>query len=230
MSPTETDEGMASPETLGAKVYRQLRDLLVTGQLEPGEKISLRSLAQSLDVSVQPVREAVSRLIADEALEVLPNRAVRVPMMTDRRFEELTRVRLAIEGFAVETAAIAREDGDLDAVRRLDQLFRQVSRQARPDFAAAVLANRDLHFTIYGAARLASLIPIIEGLWLRVGPVLNLDLRTDPERLRSGHAANCHARMLAAIEARDPAAARDALADDIEGAARVIRKHHVIAA
>lgn len=232
MLTTATDDTDTIPAalgaTLGARVHARLRDLLVTGQLEPGEKVSLRSLGQRLDVSMQPVREAVSRLIADEALEVLPNRAVRVPMMTAQRFDELTRVRLAIEGFAVETAAATREAGDLVEMRHFERLFREAAIKSPPDFALAVLANRDLHFTIYRAARLASLIPIIEGLWLRVGPVLNLDLRRDAERLGSGHAARCHASLIKAIEARNPAAAREALVDDIEGAARVIRTHHVI--
>jgi DNA-binding GntR family transcriptional regulator len=231
------DEGAGDPDvaidapehaTLGARIHAQLRDLLISGQLQPGDKVSLRTLSQRLGVSMQPVREAVSRLIADEALEVLPNRAVRVPLMTAARFDDLTRVRLAIEGFAVEAAAAARREADLVEIRRQDKLFRRASRS--PDVAsdAAVLANRDLHFAIYRAAHLSSLIPIIEGLWLRIGPVLNLDMRADPERLKSGNAERCHARLVAAIEARDAIAARAALTDDIMGAADVIRSHHVV--
>ena len=228
--PLDSEVAIDAPEhaTLGARVHAELRDLLISGQLQPGDKVSLRTLSQRLGVSMQPVREAVSRLIADEALEVLPNRAVRVPLMTAARFDDLTRVRLAIEGFAVEAAAESRRERDLAEIRHQDKLFRRASRATEPASDAAVLANRDLHFAIYRAARLASLIPIIEGLWLRIGPVLNLDMRSDPERLKSGHAERCHARLVAAIEQGDPVAARAALTDDIEGAAMVIRAHHVV--
>src|SRR5512145_1207702 len=64
--------------TMAARVYAELRERLVAGMLEPGQKVSLRTIAERLGVSVQPVREAVSRLVADRALVVLPNRAVRV--------------------------------------------------------------------------------------------------------------------------------------------------------
>lgn len=210
--------------TLGARVHAELRDLLISGQLQPGEKVSLRMLADRLGVSMQPVREAVSRLIADEALEVLPNRAVRVPIMTQVRFVELTAIRQAIEGFAVERAAIERSTGDLAEILRQERLFRRAARAPAPAADAAVLANRDLHFAVYRAARLATLIPIIEGLWLRIGPVLNLDMRASPERLASGHAVECHSRLVTAIEQGQPAAARAALNDDIEGAASFIRE------
>ncbi len=90
------------PTTLGHRTYAELSGLLMRGELSPGDKVSLRSLALRLGVSMQPVRQAVDRLVADEALEVLPNRAVRVPIMTAARLREITTVRLAIEGFAVQ--------------------------------------------------------------------------------------------------------------------------------
>ena len=67
-------------QTLGERAYAKLADLLISGRLAPGEKLSLRAAADVLGVSIMPVREAVSRLVADKALEVTPNRAVRVPL------------------------------------------------------------------------------------------------------------------------------------------------------
>ena len=51
--------------TLGERAYAQLCDLLCPGAWRPGEKVSLRSAAGALGVSMMPVREAVSRLVAD---------------------------------------------------------------------------------------------------------------------------------------------------------------------
>ena len=69
-------------QTLGERAYARLADLLISGRLAPGEKLSLRAAADVLGVSIMPVREAVSRLVADKALEVTPNRAVRVPLLS----------------------------------------------------------------------------------------------------------------------------------------------------
>src|SRR3546814_13660494 len=80
-------------ETLGANVLFQIKELLLTGQLMPGEQLSLRSTAEALGVSVMPVREAVYQLVADQALEVAPNRSVRVPLMSAEQFKEITKIR-----------------------------------------------------------------------------------------------------------------------------------------
>ena len=78
--------------TLGEQVYKQLCELLISGQLAPGDRRSLRTAAEILGVSVLPVREAVSRLVSDGGLEVAPNRAVRVPIMSSEQFRDLTPV------------------------------------------------------------------------------------------------------------------------------------------
>lgn len=216
--------------TLAHRVFAELRDTLIAGRLSPGDKVSLRSVAEDLGVSMQPVREAVARLVADEALEVLPNRAVRVPIMTLARFRELTRIRLAIEGFAASAAAEARTSADLATIHHYDEAFRRQCAAALPDQGAAVRANQALHFAVYRAAQLPTLVLIIEGLWLRIGPVLNLDMRASPERLRLGAAESCHRALVKALEARDAARARAALEADIRGAADFIEGRGVLAA
>jgi DNA-binding GntR family transcriptional regulator len=55
-------------QTLSADVYGQFKELLISGRMMPGEQISLRSMAEALGVSVMPVREAVQRLTAEQAL------------------------------------------------------------------------------------------------------------------------------------------------------------------
>lgn len=220
--------GEGGRSTLAARVYCVLRELLISGAFQPGEKLSLRSLAERLDVSVQPVREAVARLIGDGALEVAPNRAVRVPIMTAGQFLELTAIRLAIEGFAVETAARHRTATDLATFRRLDRQFRRECSATRPDPERAVQVNHDLHFQVYRAARMPALMPIIEGLWLRIGPVLNLDMRDSPQRLQMGQAEACHASLIRGLEARSASVARKALERDIQTAASFILSRGIL--
>src|SRR3979409_379388 len=77
-------------QTLGERAYAKLADLLISGRLAPGQKLALRAAAHVLGVSIMPVREAVSRLVADKALEGTPNRAVRVPLMSAAPFRDLT--------------------------------------------------------------------------------------------------------------------------------------------
>ena len=217
------DEVGALPrETLGERVTETLRGLLVSGRLAPGDKLSLRSVAESLTVSMTPVREAVARLAADGALEVLPGRAVRVPVLTVAQFRELTRIRIAIEGYAAEEAARNRNADMLAEIAACERAFRLATGGERPDPAEAVSANRDLHFAVYRAAGLPALTEIVERLWLKAGPILNLDMRDEPRRLHGGRAVKAHGALVEAIRAQDVPGARAALANDIATAAEHI--------
>lgn len=207
---------------LGDQVYGHLRKLLIAGRLAPGDKLSLRAVALAMGVSMTPAREAVSRLVADGALEVTPNRAVRVPEMRSEAFRQLALVRGEIEGFAAAMAASRRTVQDVAAIAQAEARFRSLVQEERPDLPAAVEANQAFHFAVYQASGLPVLVEIAVGLWLKAGPVINLDLRENPERIVTGSAPRLHAEALAAIEAGDPEGARRAIADDIAGAAQFI--------
>jgi DNA-binding GntR family transcriptional regulator len=209
-------------QTLGERAYAKLADLLISGRLAPGEKLSLRAAADVLGVSIMPVREAVSRLVADNALEVTPNRSVRVPLMSAQQFRDLTKVRIAIEGFAAAEAARHRTDGDLFSIARAEQAMRTESELAAPDLLRAVEFNKSFHFAVYEAAQSPILVEIIRALWLKAGPVINLDLRANPQRLAKGDAIRFHADVREAIIVGNGAAARQGIATDISSAADFI--------
>jgi DNA-binding GntR family transcriptional regulator len=208
--------------TMGDQVYQHIRKLLIAGRLAPGDRLSLRQIADGMGVSMMPVREAVSRLVADEAIEVAPNRALRVPVMRRAQFEQLALIRCEIEGFAAARAAIARSARELSAIHAAARRFDALARTPDADLAVAVEANQSFHFAVYEASGLTDLVQIIGGLWLKVGPVINLDLRENPERLATGSAAPLHLACAAAIAAGDGRAARDAITADIRGAADFI--------
>lgn len=208
--------------TLGESVRNTLSKRMIAGEFAPGDKLSLRTLADLLGVSMTPVREAVSRLVADHALEVAPNRAVRVPILNVAQFRELAALRVDIEGAAAFRAAEARDDADVKLMAEYADAFFREGHRAKPSLARATTANQQLHFAIYRAAKSPMLVDVIAGLWLKAGPILNLDMRSTPERLKSGHAIRLHADAVAAIRERDAEAARAAIVGDIRTACESI--------
>ncbi len=208
--------------TLGERAYARLADLLMSGRLAPGERLSLRGAAEVLGVSIMPVRAAVSRLVADKALEVEPNRAIRVPVMSAAQFRDLTATRIAIEGHAAALAAEQRSEDDLALIATFEAEMRAESLSPTPDLARAVEANKRFHFALYEAAKSPTLVGIIRALWLKAGPVINLDLRGNPERIHTGGAVRFHADVLAAIISRNPDNARAGIAEDIKSASDFI--------
>ena len=168
-----------------------------------------------------PVREAISKLAADDALEILPNKSVRVPVMTRSRFQELVVIRLVVEGLAVETAAARIDKAQLGRLAALEQAFRLEISRDEADVNQIIHINKQFHFTAYAAAQMPALSSLIEGLC--IGPVLNLDLRNSASRRRSDlPSVNAHRALVDALRAGDGAAAKAALTSDISSAAEVI--------
>jgi DNA-binding GntR family transcriptional regulator len=103
------------------QIYDKLRRAIMSGKLVPGQAVSIRSLAFSLGTSAIPVREALRRLAAERAIEVLPNGSVGVSAMSRARFEDLRRTRVLIEGFTVEQAAGRLSDADFRKMESADE-------------------------------------------------------------------------------------------------------------
>jgi DNA-binding GntR family transcriptional regulator len=219
-------------QTLGTDVYEQLKGLLMSGKMMPGQQLSLRSTAEALQVSVMPVREATQRLVAEKALELGPSRTIRVPMMTVSQFREFTSIRINLEGFATEQACTNMSKLYLDEIVALDADFNRELNQSNPDGTKLISINTDLHFAIYRASEMPMLLQLIEALWLRVGPILNYDLRSGSKRLeprtiidhtkRLVNTLGHHGKLVKSLKERDAEAAKAALKSDIETASEFI--------
>ena len=194
--------------TLRDRVYLDLRQALMTGRFMPGQKMPIRSLAATLGTSLTPVREALRRLISEGVLEGRPNRTVRVPVMTRVKLLELRELRVSLESLAAGHAAGRIDHEGLANLRVLS--LEIMAARTRGDHSADMLKIGEFHFGVYGAARMPVLLRIIESLWLQTGPYMNL-LFPDFVRKRP----NWRARLCAALERRDAAAAREEIARDI---------------
>ncbi|MDM0071690.1 GntR family transcriptional regulator [Variovorax sp. J31P207] len=209
-------------QTLSGDVYKQLSELLMGGRVMPGEQLSLRTIAQSLGVSVMPVREAVNRLLSEKALELMPNRVLRVPTMTVSQFREITDIRVNLEGLATARAAELVDENGLREIEAAHDRFLRESLLKKPNEANLIALNKELHFAIYRQARMPMLLEMIEALWLRIGPILNYDLRSGSARVTEHVSADHHDRIFSALRNKDAAGASKALAGDLRGAADFI--------
>src|SRR6202451_1581370 len=105
--PSRTSFGFVriARETVQERVYSALRDQLMRGGFEPGQKLKIAELAEAFGTSAMPVRDALNRLAVERALETLPSRTVRVPTLSKDALQDLRETRFAIEGLAISRAA-----------------------------------------------------------------------------------------------------------------------------
>jgi DNA-binding GntR family transcriptional regulator len=205
-------------DTIQERIYRQVADLILDGEVAPGQQVTIQRLTESFQVSATPVREALKRLAANGALTFVNGRAMGIPRIDQDRLDDLRAVRLEVESLAVTWAAERRTDAHLAAIRQeKHHLERAV---ADNDVSAYLRSNRAFHFAIYRASGSPTLVNIIENLWLQIGPYFNL-LRESDNYASSNER---HRAMWESIRARDAVAAREALAGDINGAYEIISR------
>jgi DNA-binding GntR family transcriptional regulator len=205
-------------ETVQTQVYRELRRALMHGRFAPGQVLTIVDLARSLNTSTMPVRDALSRLVSEQALEALQNRSVRVPLIDLPRLNDLKRARILIEGEALSLAVPRVSEAAIEDARRSVRAY-DAAIAARGHFAIEqeLDANHAFHLSLYAASGSAILIPIIESLWLQSGPVIRSAMQAfDPTSKIS--APHYHAEIVDALVRRDVAAARNALEQDISRA------------
>ena len=217
--------GPVDNTTLRERVYRTLKQAILEGRFSPGETLPTRSLAEVLGTSVMPVRDALLKLNAEGGVQILPNRAARLPVLSRESIAELYEVRLNLEGLAAALAAKRITPDELGAVERAFAGMMQAGE--RNDVSGFLRDNQLFHFSIYRAAQSYHLFPIIEALWLKGGPLLRPFVKGSRVQTRLFEGHDSHARALEGLTRRDPAMARQGIVDDLADAARWYSAHFV---
>lgn len=209
---------VAPRKSLVTHVEDEIRNALIEGRLEPGTRLVTKDLAESLGMSITPVREALVRFAASGVLKAEPAQSFRVPTMTVAQYSEISEIRKSVEGLAASkaTSQITPEE-----ISKLENLLSQyLAAKAAQDQHLALARNKEFRFGVYAAARMPTLLGVIETLWLRAGPGFNY-LYPDDHNVFSEHHNYDH--LLAALRDKQADAARVAIENAIDdGAERVI--------
>ncbi|MBZ9995080.1 GntR family transcriptional regulator [Mesorhizobium sp. BH1-1-4] len=207
-------------QTLNDRAYGALKQELISGGFSPGQTLVIRKLAETFGISTTPIREALQRLVAERLLEMQNNRSIIVPLLSEPAFEELTRIRIAVEGLAGEMAATRMSESALiDIQAALAGMQRAIE---AGDARAYLALNEAFHFAIYRHAGAPILLNMIHDLWGRVGPYLKLLMKADRYIPQSNDA---HLRIVAALEERNGPAVQACLAEDIAVAAAILSEN-----
>lgn len=134
-------------KTIASRVSHEIRQAILRGDMKPGSKINLDRLRTAYDISLSPLREALSRLVADGLVELEDLRGYRVAPVSTSNLAEVTRLRVEFESLALKHSI---EQGDLewesDVMRALYRLNRIERDPSRPESLEAwEEAHNDFH-------------------------------------------------------------------------------------
>jgi DNA-binding GntR family transcriptional regulator len=198
------DGAQRGHRTLAEKAFETLHAAIITGRLRPGARLPIEELAELLEMSPMPIREAVRRLDAAGLVENIPHRGARVTELSVRDLAEVYEVRLALEVLAIRRAAARFSAAHGAEARRCLKVLAKLADEAS---AAASEAHTRFHFALYEAADSAWLLRLIYPVW-ETSERYCLEV---PDVRRLAQRAAEHEEILAACEAHAPDRAAAAL-------------------
>lgn len=188
--------------------YDRISEAIVTGGFRPGEKLTIRNLADLLQISSTPVRDAIKRLLLEGALEQRSARDVRVPVITRARYQEIADIRGELEGMAAARAAERRNADDLKRLHaNISENEAAIDAQ---DWQRATTLNKEFHFALAEISDMPVLVKILSGLWLQIGPPISAFYKHGERAM-----IDLHYDIYAAIRDQKPDVARAHMQRDI---------------
>jgi DNA-binding GntR family transcriptional regulator len=196
-------------EPLTKSVANRLRDMIAQDVLPAGERVRERALAETLQVSRTPLREALKVLAAEGLVELYPNRGAVVANPDPAEVQDLLQLLGVLEAFGGELACARASERDIAEVQALH--YEMLAAYARKDRLAYFKANQQIHKAIVSISGNASLIET----HARINAQLyRVRYRSNAHNTKWDVAIREHEDILAALRDRDGAAL-----------ARILRSH-----
>jgi len=149
--------------TLQGIVYDTIRDAILSGRYQPGQRLIADELAREVGVSRMPVREALHRLEATGLVTLTPHRGAVVNEVSEAEIIEIYHIRAVLDGLATRLAAPHLGKPDYN---RLNASLGEMAEAAKgKDLDRVLRVNRDFHQRIWQAARAPRLHSLLENLY-----------------------------------------------------------------
>ncbi len=199
--------------TKSERAYARVREMVLTGELEPGAVLNQAVLARQIGISTTPLREALRRLAQQGLVELGAHRDARVAPLDAAEARDLVELRQDLDPLAAGLAAQRRTAADLaemaQSLARLESLPEDPS-------PAQLAGHRRFHAAIYRASHNAVLVATLDGLWDKTDRYRRHALRAGRSDEEAAQRAEEHRLLVEAVSDRDAAAATELMRRHVE--------------
>lgn len=187
-----------APKSAKIRVYETLRDWIIDGTLQPGEKIIDGELSSYFSVSRTPIREAIQLLADQKLLNVYPGRATRVSELDSVNISETYHMLAELNSMAVEFSYPHITEKNLENLRRINEHFDLTL--GKHDFTRSRACDKEFHDTFVKLAANDFLADFIETLTCHIARLENLYF---DQILNAKDSVNEHMQIVTALEEKD---------------------------
>ena len=143
-------------------VFKTLRQAILKGELEPGERLMEIQLAERLGVSRTPIREAIRKLELEGLVLMIPRKGAEVARISENNLRDVLEVRRTLEELAVDLACQRMTEDELEELKKTQELFAQAIREG--DAMRIAQTEERYHEIIYGSTKNEKLVQILNNL------------------------------------------------------------------
>ena len=212
------EEAKINEPSFQDRIYRELRQKIMLGDLTPGQSLTLRGVAESYEVSMTPAREVLRRLAAEGALIVTNTGRFMTPILSNDRLEELAALRGLLEP---EIAARALPRAHLTLIDRLQLINSRISQAViQKEPISYVQANLEFHRSLYLRAEAPAILALVENIWLQIGPTM----RNLYEKVGVNETPVHHLSILAALKSGNESELRLMVRTDVTKGLRMLTR------
>lgn len=190
-------------------VYNQLLEAIRSGAISDDERLVQEKLAEEMQISRTPVREALLRLEQEGILVVAQRGGFRVYRMSRDEVHELYQARAAIEGQAMRVLATNLDAKKIQELRKLIEKEENIS---SPSIDAYFTANRNIHRKIVELSDNRYLLEMFDNIWNRG---VSYNLFAAIAKIDLAQSLGDHLKLVDAIETGNPIVAMEAIVDHI---------------
>ncbi|NHT16097.1 GntR family transcriptional regulator [Cellulomonas sp. IC4_254] len=204
-SPAVTPTGVSKSQ----RAYHWIKERIAKQEFTPGYRLVLGTIANGLDMSVVPVREAVRQLEAEGLVTFERNVGARVSMVDDTQYRHAMQAITVVESAATALAARHLTADDLRRARAVNEVM--TGSLDRFDPRAFSALNQEFHHILYSRCANPRLLEIVDAEWARLAPMRDSIFAFVPARAQES--VQEHEQLLRLIEDGAPP-------EDIEQAVR----------
>ncbi|SCZ00126.1 GntR family transcriptional regulator [Alkaliphilus peptidifermentans] len=194
-------------------VFENLREAILEGKLEPGQRMMEIQLAEQLGVSRTPVREAIRKLELEGLVIMVPRKGAYVADVSIKDIMEVLEIRAVLEGLAASLAAERMTDEELDELEMISYQFKRSYQQ--DDVEGMIEKDIEFHERIFNSARNEKLVQIAQGLREQI---YRFRVTYISEYNKAKELVEEHQAILETISQRDAEKAYEVAAKHIENA------------
>jgi DNA-binding GntR family transcriptional regulator len=227
--PGASDQGIRQVAALSGRrlaplVYDTLKDELLSGAYQAGERLAVEELKVRLGVSKQPIMDALRRLASDGLVEIIPQVGCRIPVYGERDVADFFTIFGGLEGAVAGVAAQRHVPGQLDQLIAVNARIGQLADDTDPAARAHSyqVLNREFHSTVHEMAHSQVVAGISRRMWDMSDLLISTSGIPQPLAFAVPVRYDDHERIIAAIRERDYVHARAEMDAHIVGTVSLI--------